>query len=146
MRKVVAPIEKRKNSPLTRLVFFLIFLLLLGEGILLAGVLDLNASTVEHYAPWAYEPFLRIIGEHPANPPRIPAVVVEDKEKKPTVSTKNATGLSDGLIPILIKKSPVKEKTIPPVTITNAPPSETNAPAEKESPIQSHPIEEDPVG
>lgn len=36
------------------------------ELIVLFGALELTPSTVAHVAPWAYEPFLKLLGEHPS--------------------------------------------------------------------------------
>jgi len=101
-------IEKRKTSLLTRFVFFIVLLIFLGEGLVLSGILELDASAVERHAPWAYESFLHFIGEHPSDPVCVLAVVEE--EKKSSTKKENATGLSDGLIPVLMKESPRRKK------------------------------------
>ena len=39
--------------------------LLIFELFIIGGGLDVNASVVRKHAPWAYEPFLKLVGEHP---------------------------------------------------------------------------------
>ena len=148
-------IEKRKTSLLTRFVFLIVLILFLGEGLVLGGLLELNTSTVERCAPWAYESFLHLIGEHPAHPVSVLAIVEEGKkEQPPSEKKKNATGLSNGLIPVLMKESPRKEKMEQAIvtTETNAPSSTSNAPPaskntiQKISPTPSPTQHEKPVG
>jgi len=33
--------------------------------LVIAGALEIKSSTVARIAPWAYEPFLKLVGEHP---------------------------------------------------------------------------------
>ena len=53
-----------------------VLILIFFEALVIGGVFELQAPAVAKYAPWAYEPFLRIVGEHPESAPRL-AVVEE---------------------------------------------------------------------
>lgn len=39
--------------------------LLIFELFVICGGLDVKASVIRKHAPWAYEPFLKLVGEHP---------------------------------------------------------------------------------
>ncbi len=35
------------------------------EALVISGAVETKASTIAKVAPWAYEPFLKLVGEHP---------------------------------------------------------------------------------
>ena len=68
--------------------------LVIGEVVMLSGLLELQPATVARVAPWAYEPFLKLIGEHPtsrahrgADPQLTPAVMTVEGFDPGTLST-----------------------------------------------------------
>jgi hypothetical protein len=49
-------------TPVASLVFVA---LVVFELCIIFGALEMDAALVRTHAPWAYEPFLRLVGEHP---------------------------------------------------------------------------------
>ena len=58
----------RRIVPIALFVKVLFGVLILIEALLISGVSQLRASTVARVAPWATEPFLKLVGEHPDSP------------------------------------------------------------------------------
>ena len=58
----------RRIVPIALFVKVLFGVLILIEALLISGVFQLRASTVARVAPWATEPFLKLVGEHPDSP------------------------------------------------------------------------------
>lgn len=71
--------ETRRVNPIAQIAFFAVAILLVFEALVIGGVLELKAQTVAKYAPWAHEPFLRLVGEHPDS--------ARFREPKPVEST-----------------------------------------------------------
>jgi hypothetical protein len=102
-------------------------------------VLELRARLVAKYAPWAYEPFLRLVGEHPDSAPRWAAV--EETEEPGTESpVAGVMGFEPSVIPVLMDSNANTQAVRAPPAATNAPAAApeadpaaapTNAPAEK---------------
>ncbi len=57
--------ESRRIVPVSIIALIVIGVLFLFETLVVGGVFEVKASTVAKVAPWAYEPFLKMIGEHP---------------------------------------------------------------------------------
>jgi hypothetical protein len=57
--------ESRRIVPLSGFAFAALAVLIVFQVLVIGGVFKLEASTVARIAPWAYEPFLRLVGEHP---------------------------------------------------------------------------------
>jgi hypothetical protein len=96
-------LEKRRINPLAKLATLAILVLLTFEGLVIGGIFEVDAQSVAKYAPWAYESFLRLVGEHPESAPRL--AEVEEKKEEPNdafSSGLNASGLETSAIPILI--------------------------------------------
>ncbi|HEY5621250.1 MAG TPA: hypothetical protein VIR77_01480 [Pontiella sp.] len=51
-----------RTTPVASLIFAL---LVVFELCIIFGALEMDAALVRKHAPWAYEPFLRLVGEHP---------------------------------------------------------------------------------
>ena len=66
----MSKLESRRVNPIGQLALIAVLLLFVFQLFALLGVLELQAGTVAKYAPWAYEPFLRLVGEHPESSPR----------------------------------------------------------------------------
>lgn len=58
-------LETRRIVPMSVLAIVVFIVLGVFELLIIGGVLELNAATVKRVAPWAYEPFLKLVGEHP---------------------------------------------------------------------------------
>ncbi len=88
----MAKLETRRVNPIAHITFAGVVVLIVFEALVIFGVFELQAQTVAKYAPWVYEPFLRLVGEHPDSVPR-QAAVEEVNESEPTVLPEaNATG------------------------------------------------------
>ncbi len=61
-------IETRRISRIAHFTMIAVGALVLFEAAMLGGIVDLRSSWVARHAPWAYEPFLRLVGEHPDSP------------------------------------------------------------------------------
>ncbi|HSR88451.1 MAG TPA: hypothetical protein VLL07_05815 [Pontiella sp.] len=57
--------ESRRIVPLSAVAVAAFAILIVFQALVIGGVFNLKASTVARIAPWAYEPFLRLVGEHP---------------------------------------------------------------------------------
>jgi len=57
--------ESRRIVPISIVTSTLVLLLAVFELLLIGGVLEIRAATVARIAPWACEPFLKLVGEHP---------------------------------------------------------------------------------
>jgi len=58
--------EARRIVPAAYLATGVVGVLFVLELVVLSGALELNPATVADFAPWAYDPFLKLIGEHPS--------------------------------------------------------------------------------
>ena len=93
----------RRVNPIAHFTLVAVLILLVFEGLIIFGALELRSRTVAKYAPWAYEPFLRLVGEHPESAPRW-AVVEESKGDKAVEATvTGVAGLEPSAIPVLIE-------------------------------------------
>jgi len=57
--------ESRRRVPVSAIAIAVFVLLVVFEVLVIGGALEIKSSTVARIAPWAYEPFLRLVGEHP---------------------------------------------------------------------------------
>lgn len=95
--------ETGRRNPIAHITLLFVVLLFIFEASVIAGIFELKAQTVAKYAPWAYEPYLRLIGEHPDSTPRW--VTVEETEEEPAeeIAIANMTGLEPSAIPVLVE-------------------------------------------
>jgi hypothetical protein len=59
--------EKRRKNRLANITAIAVFFLFVFELIIMSGGLELKSATVAKYAPWAYDSFLRLVGENSEN-------------------------------------------------------------------------------
>ena len=57
--------ESRRIVPISMVTLVALGVLFVFEMMVMLGAVNLKASFVAKVAPWAYEPFLRLVGEHP---------------------------------------------------------------------------------
>ena len=57
--------ESRRIVPISVVTLVALAVLFVFEAMVMLGAVNLKASLVAKVAPWAYEPFLRLVGEHP---------------------------------------------------------------------------------
>jgi hypothetical protein len=81
--------ESRRIVPVSAFAIAAFAVLVVFEVLVIGGVLELKASTVARIAPWAYEPFLRLVGEHPES-----AMLRETNRSREETRTNKASGIS----------------------------------------------------
>ncbi len=57
--------ESRRIVPISIVTAVVFVLVVAFELLVIGGAVDVKASTIARLAPWAYEPFLKLVGEHP---------------------------------------------------------------------------------
>ena len=132
--------EKRRINPIAQITLTAVVVLVIFEFLVIFGALELKAQTVAKYAPWAYEPFLRLVGEHPESTPRWASVEEPEEEDAIEATVAGVTGLEPSAIPVLIETNEtvlatnlILEATVPmevesePVPVA----APTNRPADK---------------
>ncbi len=113
--------ETRRVNPIAQITFFAVAILVVFEALVIGGVLELKAQTVTKYAPWAREPFQRLVGGHPELAPR--------REPEPVEST--VAGIAGfAVLPVpeetndtALTTNVVLEPTVPVSMPTNSPPA-----------------------
>jgi len=70
----MSKIKSRRIVPVSAVAMAAFALLVVFEALVIGGALEVKASVVAKLAPWAYEPFLKLVGEHPDSIPRKHAV------------------------------------------------------------------------
>lgn len=95
--------EKRRINPIAQITLTAVVVLVIFEFLVIFGALELKAQTVAKYAPWAYEPFLRLVGEHPESAPRWASVEEADEEETVDAAVVGVTGLEPSAIPVLVE-------------------------------------------
>jgi hypothetical protein len=95
--------EARRRTPIAHITLVLVVLLILFEAVIIFGVFELKAQTVAKYAPWAYEPFLRLVGEHPESTPRWITIEEPEADEPVELAVASVTGLEPSAIPVLIE-------------------------------------------
>lgn len=95
--------ETRRINPIAHITLVLVLLLIVLEALVIFGAFELKAQTVAKYAPWAYEPFLRLVGEHPESTPHWASVEEPEEEDAIEATVVGVTGLEPSTIPVLIE-------------------------------------------
>ncbi len=57
--------ESRRIVPVSYAAIAVLALVFAFEAAVMGGLLEIRSSTVARIAPWAYGPFLKLVGEHP---------------------------------------------------------------------------------
>ncbi len=93
--------DTRRRNSIAHITLILVVLVLGFEALIIFGVFELKSKTVAKYAPWAYESFLRLAGEHPESTPHW--ATVEEAEENVESSILGVTGLEPSAIPVLVE-------------------------------------------
>ena len=93
--------EARRVNPIAHVTAFAVTVLIVFEITVIAGILELEAQTVAKYTPWAYEPFLRLVGEHPESAQRWAAIEEPGENDDAGSAVAAAAGLELSAIPLL---------------------------------------------
>lgn len=141
-------INTRRVNPVSHVAALAVTVLVVFEVLVMVGALELKAQTVAKYAPWAYEPFLKLVGEHPDSASRWAAVVKEsDADKEDAVD--QMAGIASSAIPILIETNSVVPQSTNAVSelLEHPEAAVTNLPATAPAPVpQPEPEKIVPVG
>jgi hypothetical protein len=103
--------QKRRINLAAQIAGIAVFLLILFEGLVIGGIFELQAPAVAKFAPWAFEPFLRIVGEHPESAPRVAMVEEINPTESASKTALGLTGFSPESIPILTENSEILSNT-----------------------------------
>ena len=103
-------LETRRTNPVAHFALLAVAILVVFETLVICGAFELKAQTVEKYAPWAYEPFLRLVGEHPESAPRWVAV---ERPRKAKPAETAVAGLASSALPLPVETNLVLEATVP---------------------------------
>lgn len=130
----MAKLETRRVNPIAHITLVAVVVLIVFEVLVMGGVLELKSQTVAKYAPWAYEPFLRLVGEHPESASRWVTVEEADDSDPIVLPEINVTGLEPSAIPLLVPTNEtliatnavpeIEPEPIPEIAPTNAPVAE----------------------
>lgn len=112
------PVNSRRIVPIAVVTIILFFLMIVFQVFVIAGGYELEASTVKKVAPWAYIPFIKLVGEHPDTRPEW-ATEQETKTKEEKQDVITFAGFRPESIPVTIDVDPlpatnvVLESTVP---------------------------------
>ena len=146
---VMSKKESRRIVPVSAVAIAAVALLVVFEGLVIGGVFEVKASMVARIAPWAYEPFLRLVGEHPESKTRNESVGGEkaDEAGAPSGMASVAGFNPDGLVIDLGAEMEEavdvdSEAVLPEGSPSNAVPSDSSI----TNPVPDHPADVVPVG
>ena len=121
----MAKLETRRINPIAHITLAGVIILMVFEAAVIGGILELKAQTIAKYAPWAYEPFIRLVGEHPDSAPLWATVEEADGPDPIALPEAHATVLESSAIPMLVS--------------TNGMVSGTNVLLEASIPLEANP-------
>ena len=109
----MSELETRRIVPMAYVATTGVVILVVFELLIILGAFELKPATVANVAPWAYEPFLKLIGEHPDSKSKEPEEVAATN-KVVTVAGFSPEELSVTLDPEVTLPEPVIiEPTVP---------------------------------
>jgi len=127
--------QTRRISRIANVTAVAVVALVLFEVVMISGAIELKAQTVAKYAPWAYEPFLRLVGEHPESPPHVAVIAEEEPEETDPVLNvaPDQTGLMLDIPVVAVETNVVLDSSVPvePTPEEEALDVPTNAPVEE---------------
>lgn len=59
--------DSRRRVLVSKIAAFVMGITFVLEGMIIFGALQVDSATIARVAPWAYEPFLKLVGEHPSS-------------------------------------------------------------------------------
>ena len=141
--------ESRRIVPLSAVAIAVFVMLVVFEVLVIGGAFGVKASTVARIAPWAYEPFLRLVGEHPESESM--KNMVRDRNEDGTGTPSGMASVAgfnpDGLV-IDLDAQPEEGGDITPEAVFPAGDPSNAAPAESSitNPVPIRPVDVEPVG
>jgi hypothetical protein len=140
--------ETRRINPVAHVATCAVAVLIALECLMIFGVLELEARTVARYAPWAYESFLKLVGEHPESMPRWVSIEEPEDKEAGESAVAEAAGIELSAIPLLIDTNeaagvtnPAPDEALPTELVPATSPSTSPA-----APREVEPTEIEPVG
>ncbi len=102
-------VEARRTVPISVITLVLFCLMAVLQVFVITGGYELDASSVKKVAPWAYEPFLKITGEHPDTRPEWAVGANEDEKVAEVIKI---GGIRPDAIPVTIEDQPAPAKKV----------------------------------
>lgn len=99
----MAKVQARRINPIAQVTALVVGVLIGFEALVISGAFELQAPTVAKYIPWAYEPFLKLVGEHPDSAPRLAFVEETKPDGGSSGEPRGLTGFAPEAIPDLSK-------------------------------------------
>ncbi|MEI6891805.1 MAG: hypothetical protein V5783_06495 [Pontiella sp.] len=62
-------VETRRVVPISIITLICVGILAIFQVLILTGAYQIKTATVKKMAPWLYEPFRKLVGEHPSSRP-----------------------------------------------------------------------------
>jgi hypothetical protein len=103
-------VEPRRIVPVSLITLILFGLMAVFQFFVIGGGYELEASTVKKNAPWAYESFLKMVGEHPDTRPEW-AAHNKTQDKVERADAIKIGGFSPEAIPVTIDVEPLPESS-----------------------------------
>lgn len=130
-------VEYRRVAPTGWMAVIGIGLLVGFELLIMGGALELRSSTVAKYTPWAYEPFLKLVGEHPDS-----AIVTEESLTDEPAKDESFSGIAGvaGISSEEINLDLNLDVSEDPETIITEPGEELTDPAPDDEPKEVVPV------
>jgi len=121
--------EVRRINPIAHITLVVVIILLVFEVLVIGGVFEFKAQTIAKYAPWAYESFIRLVGEHLDSAPRWAEVEEAEEIDKSTLPDgvvlsvgDNETTEATNVVPDVVFPPETDAESNPVVVPTNTPP------------------------
>ncbi len=105
--------ESRRIVPASMIAIAVFTLLAVLEVSVICGVMQVNAAAIAKVAPWAYEPFLKLVGEHPDSYRQRGSTESSGEQAEEAASLDLLAGL--GAEELLAETNAVQESTVTPV-------------------------------
>ncbi len=123
----------KRSIPVAAVAIAVLFILALVELFVIMGGLTLRASTVKQVAPWAYESYLKLVGEHPDSLSEwaIDTKQQKDTKPQPASSITSFAGFSPEQIPVTLENVE-KRPIVPKEETRSTAPAPTNHPSKPE--------------
>ncbi|NNJ71103.1 MAG: hypothetical protein HKP10_07445 [Kiritimatiellales bacterium] len=123
----------KRSIPVAAVASVVLLILGLVELFVIMGGLTLRTATVRQVVPWAYEPYLKLVGEHPDSLSKW--AVTEPQEKnvksKPASSITSFAGFRPEQIPVTLENVEKRPAVVPQEKPSIAP-APTNKPSKPE--------------
>jgi hypothetical protein len=106
--------ESRRIVPISAVTLMVLAVLFVFEALVIAGAVELKASRVARVAPWAYEPFLRLVGEHPDSYRHRNDAGNDAAEPQPRTVLEEITGVEEDLLQADTNTVPAEQEAMEP--------------------------------